>query len=336
MEYKISKENLVKLCSGWVNEGFNVITQGEKGFAVMQADDALSFETNLKPAKASFKSFVYPKSEPLFYYKKSQTDVELVDAKLFNIKNIFLGTKPCDAKSIDIIGKVFNWDYKDDFFNVRAENSVIIGMPCTYNDEFCFCTSVELSPVSTDGSDLFLVPLKSGEFNMKVISEKGKAFFEKYKASFTEGNSSDSDAVINEIKIPEKKFDADKVHQWLNNNFENEFWNTAANTCIGCAQCAFVCPVCHCFDIVDEDYTYSEGRRMKNWDACQADIFTKHASGHNPRDEQAKKYRQRVSHKFKYYKDKFDEYLCTGCGRCTRGCPVSIDIGEIASEISTL
>ena len=40
MEYKISKENLVKLCSGWVNEGFNVITQGEKGFAVMQADDA--------------------------------------------------------------------------------------------------------------------------------------------------------------------------------------------------------------------------------------------------------------------------------------------------------
>ena len=39
-----------------------------------------------------------------------------------------------------------------------------------------------------------------------------------------------------------------------------------------CAQCAFVCPVCHCFDIVDEDYNYTEGSRMKNWDGCQFSI----------------------------------------------------------------
>lgn len=102
--------------------------------------------------------------------------------------------------------------------------------------------------------------------------------------------------------------------------------------CLSCAQCAFVCPVCHCFDIVDEDYSYTEGRRMKNWDGCQFGHFTLHASGHNPRDIQGKRYRQRVNHKFKYYVDKFGEILCTGCGRCSRGCAVSIDIKEIVAN----
>jgi hypothetical protein len=50
---------------------------------------------------------------------------------------------------------------------------------------------------------------------------------------------------------------------------------------------------------------------MKNWDACQFGMFTVHGSGHNPRDTQPKRYRQRIAHKFKYYHDKFDEILCT-------------------------
>jgi ferredoxin len=106
--------------------------------------------------------------------------------------------------------------------------------------------------------------------------------------------------------------------------------------CLGCAQCAFVCPTCHCFDIVDEQSGSTTGRRAKNWDACQFSLFTKHASGHNPRDNQEKRYRQRISHKFKYYMDKFDEILCTGCGRCARGCPVSLDILQIVEEINSL
>ena len=75
-------------------------------------------------------------------------------------------------------------------------------------------------------------------------------------------------------------------------------------------SCAFLCPACHCFDISDEG-TETKGERRKHWDACGFGKFTGHASGHNPRDGQGKRYRNRIMHKFKYYDDKFGQRLCT-------------------------
>jgi ferredoxin len=57
--------------------------------------------------------------------------------------------------------------------------------------------------------------------------------------------------------------------------------------------------------------------------------FTLETSGHNPRTRVFQRLRQKVSHKFSYYVSKFGTPLCVGCGRCTRSCPVNIDIFSI-------
>lgn len=46
-------------------------------------------------------------------------------------------------------------------------------------------------------------------------------------------------------------------------------------------------------------------------------LFTREASGHNPRTAKALRMRNRVSHKYWYAPDYSDgRFACTGCGRC--------------------
>ncbi len=334
-ELMISSENLAKLVDSFLKEGMDVFVPDSNRFGKINSSDKLVLDPSMKPTDISAKGVVFPKVDPIFHYKKDKEKVEIFETEPGN-KQIVFGLKPCDAASFKVIEKVFNWDYKDEFFNRRMQNTIIFGLACTYSDEYCFCTSCGLSPVSYEGSDLFLVRLSEKEYSVMVVTEKGKEVISKYKDLFSSANAQKKTEVINSIKAPEKKFDSKKVKDWLDKNFETDFFNPTGEICLGCGQCAFVCPTCHCFDIVDEDYEYGKGRRMKNWDACQFYHFTLHASGHNPRDNQAKRYRQRVSHKFKYYIDRFGAILCTGCGRCSRGCPVGIDIGGIVSQIENL
>ncbi len=337
MEEKlISHQNLVSLVSDLIKANHLVIGHDEESIGWKSIADATEMKINHSgiPSNVSYKEFVFSKTEPIFYYKNKKDDFDLVEPLPEERKIVFLGAKPCDARSIEIMSKVFNWDYKDKFFNQRAENSIVLGVACNYQDEFCFCTSVGLNPTTEKGSDIFLVPLDENKYAFRIVNERGKEFIKPYEKYLSDGNSKLSTETLSKIKNPEKRFESRKVRKWITNNFEHKLFDKVGETCLGCGQCAFVCPVCHCFDIIDEECDYSCGRRMKNWDACQFGLFTLHGSGHNPRDNQGKRYRQRIAHKFKYYTDRFDEILCTGCGRCSRGCPVGINIAAVVSEIN--
>lgn len=333
MYYLLTDEKIKRLVSDLLgNNKYKVVCQSEdnKKFEEIKTSDKFYLNPDLTPTNVSIKEFFFPKSETLFNYINEKEGVKLIDPPSLENITVFFGVKPCDAAAIPVLGKVFNWDYKDEFFNDRVEKSIIIGLGCKYSDDDCFCTSVGLDPNSTKGSDLFLYPVNGG-YILQCISTKGKSFLDQY--SYLKENESEQ-FTGQKSEGPEKRFEYDNVKQWLNNNFKNAYWKEPAEFCVGCAKCAFVCPTCHCFDIVDEECGDC-GQRLKNWDACQFELFTKHASGHNPRGAKENRYRQRVFHKFKYYKDNFDEILCTGCGRCIRGCPAFVDISGILSDISS-
>ena len=57
-------------------------------------------------------------------------------------------------------------------------------------------------------------------------------------------------------------------------------------------------------------------------------LFTKHVSGHNPRESTRERMRQRIMHKFLYYVNIFGDSACGGCGRCVRAGPVNNDLRE--------
>jgi len=123
------------------------------------------------------------------------------------------------------------------------------------------------------------------------------------------------------------RFNHEEIRERLDKFFESKEWIEQSLRCLGCGACAYVCPTCACFDIQDEAHG-KNGSRVRCWDSCGFSHFTLHTSGHNPREVQSERWRQRIMHKFSYMPERLSVYGCTGCGRCSRACPVDMNILE--------
>jgi ferredoxin len=146
------------------------------------------------------------------------------------------------------------------------------------------------------------------------------------------------DSVPDELSIPVAEvpvtFDVDKIKPWLDTHFEDDFWEEMAMKCLGCGACSYLCPTCHCFDVVDEA-DWQRGERRRNYDCCIFGLFTLHTSGHNPRPAGANRCRNRLMHKYKYFVERFDRRACVGCGRCMRVCGAGQNLIKILEHIAS-
>lgn len=334
--FEIGEENLKKFVNSLISDNFEVIAPTDKDGDTFYGKIGNFDEANLDILlpKMSYKEYLFPKTETIFEYSFSGAETEIKDGLQLNEspnkKTVVFGGRPCDAAAGPIMDKVFNWDYKDDFFNERYKDLTIISIACDKPDNYCFCMDIELSPESSSGSDI-LLKKDGNKYFVTVTSEKGMNLISSHLDLFNE---------ISKDKMPkpgnwEKSFEITKTKDFLDKNFEHPYFQERFMSCVGCGICTFSCPTCHCFDIQDEG-GYKEGRRIKNWDSCQFALFTLHTSGHNPRSTQGDRYRQRLMHKFKIYNEKFNRYLCVGCGRCSRNCPEDIDIKEVAKDLAEM
>ncbi|MGD0585047.1 MAG: 4Fe-4S dicluster domain-containing protein [Oryzomonas sp.] len=332
MQKFISQQNLGCLLDKLIAEGKRVVAPRLNTGTVLYEPLANAGEIVIDQLpRRSAKEAFFPVCEDIMSYVKEGQQVTLTDVTPASFpETVLVGVRPCDAAAIPVLDAVFSWDYKDEFFLERRRKTTIVGLACTKADDACFCTAVGLSPADPKGSDLFLTPQEGGGYTCETFTEKGEALVNANRELFAEPSGSKT---LPLAEPQTERFDLKKVKAWLDDHFEDPAWDSIAVRCVGCGACAFLCPACHCFDIVDEG-TEKSGRRRKNWDACGFWKFTHHASGHNPRDLQPKRYRNRIMHKFKYYDDKFGQTLCSGCGRCIRFCPVGIDIAAIVSDIS--
>lgn len=329
MSHVLATSRLRALIDGWLHDGKRVAGPQRVQMPLVQygwlkSSEALVLDGFIHPAN-SIKEFVFPQTEILYGYTVKGKQIELVPRELPTTEQIILAARPCDAAALPILDAVFNWDFKDELYNRRRELSTVVTLACKAHDAQCFCTSVGLGPDNTRGSDAMLIEIEPDRYEVRILTPRG----ERLLANQTET----SDLVGKTPPGPPEQFDLAAVGEFLAQGYDRPEWQTTTLRCLGCAACAYTCPTCHCFDMVDEG-TAKGGVRRRHWDACQFSKFTLHASGHNPRNVQAQRQRQRVFHKFQTYPEKFGDVLCTGCGNCSRNCPVSLGMLAVLKQVA--
>lgn len=328
MSEVITRDAVLRLIDEWIAAGKRVAGPSQAGpravlYKRLASSSALLLDGFLRP-RNSIKEFFFPRHEKLYTYRREGKQIGIEGVEVDESPQLIIAARPCDAAALPILDHVFNWDYKDEFYNRRRTNATVVTLACAAHDENCFCTSVGLGPADAKGSDAMLVATGNGAFEVRCFTDKGKALFE--------GKTQKSAVEAPVSAGPEPKFNLPRVQDFVASGFESPMWQSATLSCLGCGACAYTCPTCHCFDIADEGHA-SGGARVKNWDSCQFPFFTLHASGHNPRANQAQRQRQRIYHKFHIYPQKFGEVLCTGCGNCTRNCPVDLGVLGVLNQV---
>jgi sulfhydrogenase subunit beta (sulfur reductase) len=301
---------------------------------VQQVD--LSFYNTLMSPKSAF----FPQTEDFVRYDKNKSvqDAQCVD---LNLKTVFLfGVRPCDVKSFEIMDIHFSGTgVVDPYWKKRREATTIFGYAFDLNspaDSADFYSTMNIGAADPEGSDIFMIT-KGDDLLLKAITSKGEnilaslnslADASKDEAKYFDdavaaGRSFKTRFTCVDDKVIDKKLE-DLFHK-------TEFWEKVSDACLSCGVCTFVCPTCYCFDICDETL-FSKGVRRRVWDACMFTDFTLEASGHNPRTKVYQRLRQKICHKYSFHVRKYGVISCVGCGRCTRNCPVNIDIFSIVDE----
>lgn len=230
-----------------------------------------------------------------------------------------IGLYPCDLYALSYLDRVFAGDRA---YEQRRCRLWVIGRTCESTPD-CFCPPRDEPPFF----DLFLAEERiwSGSLggdsllkDMACLKEEAvedEPFPDSFRAGLSLPQAIATDL---EKRMPPAS---------------SPFWTEEARRCLSCGSCSAVCPTCYCYDMVDEVDARGGVDRLRIWDNC---FFTSHgevAGGHNFRPGRGARLRFRFEHKFLGFGELRGMSSCVGCGRCTRACPVGIDIAAVLQRV---
>jgi ferredoxin len=283
------------------------------------------FVLNGVVARKNFKKLFLPSSETLFKYKGN----DLEESRLNLKPTVALGMTVFDLKALNLYDHVFE---KDVNYQARRRNIIVIGQGSSNNKDNksfkIFLENFEEHILEHVRFDIFLE--KHGDlYEVFTGSEKGQQILEefgykKYSHIQFAGPIREEGQDPMMLKIREK----------MKKGYSKKLWEDLGKKCIECGKCTIACPTCYCFRINDEPgFEENTGKRARCWDSCFYHEFSEVAGGHKFLNSTEERIYFWYTHKFIRTPDKFSIPGCVGCGRCTRVCPVGIEISKVLKEI---
>ena len=99
----------------------------------------------------SAKDFFFPQTENLMDFKVTGKQIEIIDTRKEGEDFILFGVRGCDARSFDILDRVFLADPVDSYYQNRRAHGIIFSMACTRPAETCFCGTFGIDAANPQG-----------------------------------------------------------------------------------------------------------------------------------------------------------------------------------------
>jgi len=323
---RLEIDQFVRSLSG----SYEVVGVQEKSgrFVLDRIHDPVDLRLEFPPRTHSPKKFLFPNWEKLFRFRLGGK--VLLEADKAVTPRVIFGMHPCDLNAVKILDDCLFEGEADSAYRAKRQATVLIGVDCE-PDEYCFCTSLDTDRPGS-GFDLFFHQQENG-YLVQVGSQRGGELLKRYAPPLQE-------VLKPQLPRNEKpclrtlKFPVESLAPLLEEAYEHEVWAKIGERCLGCGACNLLCPTCYCFNVQDRlDLNLQGGERLRIWDSCQFDQFTRVSGGKEFRPDQTARQRHRFFRKYKYLWDKHQRTACVGCGRCARECLAGIDNTEVLNSL---
>lgn len=292
-------------------------------------NDPALLRLEFPPRVHSPKKFLFPNWEQLFRFRLGGS--VLLEAESAPAPRVIFGMHPCDLHAVRVLDDCLFDGEADSAYQSKRAATVLVGVDCV-PDEHCFCTSMATDRVA-GGFDLFLHQVEGG-YLVQCGSIKGEELLARH-APVVAGRLGEPPLPLQVKQCNEGlHFAVESLAPLLGDAHDHPLWQEVGDRCLGCGACTLLCPTCYCFNVHDRiDFNLEGGERVRTWDSCQFDQFTRVASGDDFRGNQADRQRHRFFRKYKYLWEKHQRTACVGCGRCSRECLGHIDPRKVLNGL---
>jgi sulfhydrogenase subunit beta (sulfur reductase) len=304
----------------------------EKGDVVIkEIEDVKNFKLISELPLHGWKRFLLPPCHTLFDFKKEK--LEYCSPKIES--QVLLGVSTLDLRAMALYNQA--WE-KDPWYQEIKKKTIVIGHNLAPKDKYIFwIEKFEEDQLEHLPFDIFIVVKADEKDKYKIFtgSEDGQRLLDKFGYK----NYEHVDYMgPNREEGFDKKMAA--IHEAMKSRHNQKIWDDLAKRCIECGKCAIACPTCYCFDIFDTpSKKKEEGERRRCSSSCFYQEFFE-VAGAGPQASKHKFLKTTAERIFFWYEHHFvrmtDDYGvvgCVACGRCSKVCPVSINIFEEIQKI---
>lgn len=304
--------------------------QRKRGRIVLDpVDDPGNLMLDFSPRVHSPKKFLFPNWEKLFRFRVGSE--VLLEGERASAPRVIFGMHPCDLHAVRVLDDCLFDGEADSAYRAKREASILVGVDCE-PDDHCFCASLGTDRVA-DGFDLFFHRVEEG-YLVQAGTARARKLLQRH-APLAAARAGEPPLPLQVKRMPARlRFPVESLPNLLGELYDHPVWQELGERCLGCGACTLLCPTCYCFNVQDKlDLDLESGERLRTWDSCQFDQFTRVSGGDDFRSNQADRQRHRFFRKYKYLWDKHKRTACVGCGRCSRECLAGIRPVEVLNGL---